>query len=261
MPSVNEDITELIKLKNQCEKFRILVIGRANAGKTTICQKMCNTTQTAVARDARGKTFEVSPSNERGIHDINMEITYPDNPGFIFHDSCGLEAGSDTEKATIFEFIRSRSKAQSLSKQLHCIWFCIPMNDARPWIEAEKSFFSQDRSKVPTILIFTKCDALEKKYLRLQPKNLSFLDQKKYRQKGISDELEELKQQAMASTHGPDAVVQLKNMHKKETECANLTDATIASINLDALKMLLTSVQANNLDARVTSAVRGLFER
>ncbi|KAH8822448.1 hypothetical protein DL96DRAFT_351631 [Flagelloscypha sp. PMI_526] len=147
MPRVNKDIEELIKLKEKCGRFRVLVIGRANAGKTTICQKMCNTTQAAVARDARGKMVEVSPSNERGLHDINMEIIYPDNPGFIFHDSCGLEAGSEAEKATIFEFVRSRSKARNLRDQLHCIWFCIPMNDARPWIEAEKSFFSQDRSK------------------------------------------------------------------------------------------------------------------
>ncbi|KAH8822455.1 hypothetical protein DL96DRAFT_351899 [Flagelloscypha sp. PMI_526] len=261
MSSVNENIDEIVKLKKQCGSFRVLVIGRANAGKTTICQKMCNTTGKAVARDTLGKKVEVSPSKERGVHDINREIVYPDNPGFIFHDSCGLEAGSDAEKATIFKFIRSRSKAQFLSQQLHCIWFCIPMNDGRPWIDAEKSFFSEDRSKVPTILIFTKCDALETKYFPLEPKSLTVLHRKKNVQKRISYELEALKHQANASAHGPDAVLQLKNMHKKETDCADLTKATLASINIEALRMLLVSVQANSLDANVSSAVQGLFKK
>ncbi|KAH8822433.1 hypothetical protein DL96DRAFT_1620975 [Flagelloscypha sp. PMI_526] len=259
MSDINEDIEQLIELKKRCKSFRVLVIGRANAGKTTICQKMCNSTQAAVARDTSGNMVKVSPSNKRGVHDINTEITYPDNPGFIFHDSCGLEAGSDVEKDIIFEFIRSRSLERDLSDQLHCIWFCIPMNDGRPWIEAEKSFFTQDRSKVPTILVFTKCDALENKYFHLEPKTLTIANRRKNVQKRISEELEELTQQAKASVHGPDAVVHLQNMHKEQPDCADLTDATLASLNMEALKMLLMSVKASNLDACVTAAVHGFF--
>jgi GTPase SAR1 family protein len=30
-------------LKNKCRKFRVLIIGRANAGKTTILQRVCDT--------------------------------------------------------------------------------------------------------------------------------------------------------------------------------------------------------------------------
>ena len=33
------------KLRNRIGRFRVLIIGRANAGKTTILQRVCNTTE------------------------------------------------------------------------------------------------------------------------------------------------------------------------------------------------------------------------
>jgi GTPase SAR1 family protein len=36
------DIDKAIDLRSQCGHFRILVIGRANAGKTTLLKKVCN---------------------------------------------------------------------------------------------------------------------------------------------------------------------------------------------------------------------------
>jgi septin family protein len=33
------------EIKEKCGKFRILIIGRANAGKTTILQRVCDTTE------------------------------------------------------------------------------------------------------------------------------------------------------------------------------------------------------------------------
>ena len=33
------------KLRGRTERFRVLIIGRANAGKTTILQRVCNTTE------------------------------------------------------------------------------------------------------------------------------------------------------------------------------------------------------------------------
>jgi hypothetical protein len=54
-PAIDEGLEELLKLRKKCPRFRVLVIGRANAGKTTICQKMCNTTDPPVVRDRDGK--------------------------------------------------------------------------------------------------------------------------------------------------------------------------------------------------------------
>jgi len=49
------DTEELLKLRQKCGRFRILVIGRANAGKTTLCQRMCNTEDPPIVRDKNGK--------------------------------------------------------------------------------------------------------------------------------------------------------------------------------------------------------------
>lgn len=36
-------------------RFRVLVIGRANSGKTTLLQRVCNTTESPIVRDQNGK--------------------------------------------------------------------------------------------------------------------------------------------------------------------------------------------------------------
>jgi GTP-binding protein EngB required for normal cell division len=44
-------------------KFRVLIIGRANAGKTSILQRVCETTESPViySRDEKGIPKEVRP--------------------------------------------------------------------------------------------------------------------------------------------------------------------------------------------------------
>jgi GTPase SAR1 family protein len=46
---------ETIQLRNACGRFRVLIIGRANAGKTTILQKVCNTTSQPEIRSPGGR--------------------------------------------------------------------------------------------------------------------------------------------------------------------------------------------------------------
>jgi septin family protein len=43
------------KLKREARRFRILVIGKANAGKTTILKKICNTTDDAEIYNSGGE--------------------------------------------------------------------------------------------------------------------------------------------------------------------------------------------------------------
>ena len=40
-------------------RFRILVIGRANAGKTTLLQRVCKTMESPIVHDRRGKKVTV----------------------------------------------------------------------------------------------------------------------------------------------------------------------------------------------------------
>ena len=49
-------------------------------------------------------------------------MIFETNPGFIFHDSRGFEAGGDRELKLVQEFIAQRAKAKDVKEQLHVIW-------------------------------------------------------------------------------------------------------------------------------------------
>jgi hypothetical protein len=107
--------------------------GRANAGKTTL-QNVCNATGKPEIFDGKGKipffaqhrhyllinhdqinanavkpsidvctyalwerSWQTPDSYRRGYHDINNEPVFGSNPGFVFHNSCWLEAGGEEE--------------------------------------------------------------------------------------------------------------------------------------------------------------------
>jgi len=44
------------------------------------------------------------------------------NPGFIFHDSRGFEAGGVSELQIVKDFIKDYSEKKKLNEQLHAIW-------------------------------------------------------------------------------------------------------------------------------------------
>jgi len=44
------------------------------------------------------------------------------NPGFVFHDSCGFEAGGVDEFKTMKEFVSKRASAPKLDERIHAIW-------------------------------------------------------------------------------------------------------------------------------------------
>ncbi|KAG1885410.1 hypothetical protein F4604DRAFT_1726037 [Suillus subluteus] len=80
-------------------RFRILIIGRANAGKTTILQTVCKTQENPEIYNSAGDKIKVGlmPSSERGLHDIDNEMVFRSNPRYVFHDSRGFEAGGHSE--------------------------------------------------------------------------------------------------------------------------------------------------------------------
>jgi hypothetical protein len=59
------------------------------------------------------------------MHKIEIELVFRSNPGFIFHDSRGFEAGDTAELNTVKKFIEAKSKEKKLSSQLHVIWYAI----------------------------------------------------------------------------------------------------------------------------------------
>ena len=59
------------QIREECSHFRILVIGKANAGKTTILRKVCNVDSDVepIVRDENGDLIEI-PSDEDNTKDI-----------------------------------------------------------------------------------------------------------------------------------------------------------------------------------------------
>ena len=59
-------------IRRKAGSFRVLIIGRANAGKTTILQKVCNTTEHPEIFDSKGKKVRIcSAKAQHGIHDAD----------------------------------------------------------------------------------------------------------------------------------------------------------------------------------------------
>jgi hypothetical protein len=58
---------------------------------------------------------------QRGEHNIEYQLTYPGS-NFIFHDSRGIEAGSEDELGIVKNFILTRAQNVELKNQLHVIW-------------------------------------------------------------------------------------------------------------------------------------------
>ncbi|KZP02825.1 hypothetical protein FIBSPDRAFT_845498 [Athelia psychrophila] len=151
-------------IRDKCPHFRILLMGKSNAGKTTILKKVCNTVDDPMIFSPSGTQIEasvVAPSAERGYHDINNEMIFKSNPEFIFHDSRGFECGSVDETETVKRFLTERGQAGELKDQVHAVWYCLPTNTARPILAADEMFFNGcGIGKAPVIVIFTKFDGL-----------------------------------------------------------------------------------------------------
>jgi hypothetical protein len=63
------------------------------------------------------------PLVQRGLHNINDELTFNNHAGYVFHDSRGFEAGAEDELKIVQEFVRRKSQEKKLNDRLHAIWF------------------------------------------------------------------------------------------------------------------------------------------
>ena len=146
-------------------KFRVLIVGRANAGKTSILQRVCDTTESPITyvviaggrREVRLTLCE--PDNcaqgridssqsyvrgtlrcismepdqlcfsQRGQHEISDELEFSNHKGYVFHDSRGLESGTADELQIIRNFVGDRSRRKRLEERLHAIWSVLRRSD------------------------------------------------------------------------------------------------------------------------------------
>ncbi|KAG2058355.1 hypothetical protein BDR06DRAFT_1018556 [Suillus hirtellus] len=249
------------RIREKIGRFRILVIGRANAGKTTILQRVCNTRDNPKIYNNAGEQIDVAvltASRGRGLHDIENEMVFESNRGFIFHDSRGFEAGGTSEFEQVKAFISRRSKEAKIKDQLHAIWYCIPMDEAcRSFTAAEKKFFSEcdtgskSQSSVPVIVLFTKFDALyDVEFSKLRAEGKSRKDARALAPKQAEEsfpngpQLKFLKEVRWP----PKCHVCLSNMERDDADCRTLIERTAGTLDNEVLQQIFVSTQQTNLE-------------
>ncbi|KDQ09946.1 hypothetical protein BOTBODRAFT_178675 [Botryobasidium botryosum FD-172 SS1] len=283
-PHVPSAVDELTELREKCRHFRVLVLGRANAGKTTLLKAVCGAAgdPKVVKEDRWGNLVLndegpqegneddniaasypqslLSPTAGRGEHNIETQLVFPSNPGFIFHDSRGFEAGSDEELKSVTEFIRSKGNSRELSKQLHVIWYCIPTDNEARLLSRPEQELLRECSAGP--VIFTKFDSLEARvFHELKGTGLT---RQQAQQSAPQHAIAEFQRNHLSRLLGekPPKYICLKKMHKEQNnteiqeKMAELIQHTVDAMGVDALKLLLVSVQRNNLQLTIEYAVK-----
>ncbi|KAF8264565.1 hypothetical protein EI94DRAFT_1805659 [Lactarius quietus] len=240
------------KQKTPKVQFRVLIIGRANAGKTTILQRVCETTDSPIIY--RGKEqVKLDLSMERGEHTINDELLFSNHKGYVFHDSRGVEAGSTEELGILQEFIRRKCRERHLKDRLHAIWFelsVLRLADCYADGHLDLKYYKDicPDKNVPVIAVFTKYD----QFLRNVKIHLE-----DYGNPGdiVSDVAEKQFQEHYLQPLG-DCVrcVRLEKMHRHISRCDDLIEKTAVSLNEDVVALMLLAVQRANLGLSVNLA-------
>ncbi|KAI6138659.1 hypothetical protein BKA82DRAFT_293181 [Pisolithus tinctorius] len=265
------DPAEAKKQIDRIPRFRILVMGRANAGKRTILQRVCNTTDQPEIFYGKGKkvdTRAVWGSLGRGYHDIEDELVFKSNPHFVFHDSCGFEAESEAEFDHMKKFVTDRAKATKLERRIHAIWYCIPLNEShRMVMAAERKFFNEcDSGHVPVIVLLTKADTLNLDAVQeLMRRGLTVDDAmkeapevEKQLQKGC---LEKIKGWLNELQFPPQNYLMLTGMEQESADCEELLKCTANALTEEGLQGLLISSQQSNLGLCMEFAIMKTLRR
>ncbi|KAF8240080.1 hypothetical protein L208DRAFT_1352972 [Tricholoma matsutake] len=246
-PTITTDPEEAAKLRAKYAHFRILVIGRANAGKTTLLKRVCNSKEDPVYS-------KINPTSKRGIHNVRDEFSFKSNPQFIFHDSPGFEAGGEQELQDVLSFIQEKAKATEVKDQIHAIWFCFTPDVARPLLELEQTFFNKQRGgNVPVVAIFTKFDDL------IVQEYDTNKEHEENRQVACATLETKFERPLKGYKFPPRAYVRFEAIDKDEgnhqEQVVELIKQTAASMDSLALKMLFVTVQQNNLEVCIEYAV------
>ncbi|KAF8258915.1 hypothetical protein EI94DRAFT_1691022 [Lactarius quietus] len=236
-------------------KFRVLIIGRANAGKTSILQRVCDTTDSPVIYRRMGSRREEvcgQPlySCHRGEHNIEDEIVFSNHDAYIFHDSRGFEAGSKKELRIVQRFIRKTSRKRRLQDRLHAIWYCVQMDNQRPELDLRHFKDICPDQNVPVIAVFTKHDQFLRN-VKMHVEDYGNPDDE------ISHVAERrFKEHYLCHLGDGAKFLRLEKMHKPETRCRALLQETAEALNEDVVTLMLLAVQRKDLELSVNLAVK-----
>ncbi|KNZ76262.1 hypothetical protein J132_11132 [Termitomyces sp. J132] len=278
---------QAIKNRKRAERFRILIIGRANSGKTTILKRVCNSTEDPEILDGTQQPIDPSilkPAASRGLHEIENEMIFKSNPEFIFHDSRGFEAGTTEELSRVKNFIKNRAHGMHLKDRIHVIWYCIPLNDSRPVTKAEIEFFSEcGTGHVPVVVLFTKFDAFDDRAFQLLQREKGYDDPNPYVPERAQQLFEEMRSKLPIFNfkYKPKGYVALRgtmtlansymhinidvtlplDMDKANADCSRLLEVTAEALDDDTLQLLFVATQQITLKLCTTHAIEKLILR
>ncbi|KAF8257001.1 hypothetical protein EI94DRAFT_1709805 [Lactarius quietus] len=150
-PSTEErTLDDIIK---EVERFRILVIGRAGIGKSSLINHIF------------GIKLAPVEDNQAGYAEIEREFKSDENNLFVLHDSKGFEPGDLENFKTVSNFIKDRLKKPLLKDRIHGIWLCVetPTAGGRVFETGDEKLLELAHEKdVPLVLVFTQYDRLER---------------------------------------------------------------------------------------------------
>ncbi|KIJ99252.1 hypothetical protein K443DRAFT_624684 [Laccaria amethystina LaAM-08-1] len=250
-------------LRELTGRFRVLIIGRANAGKTTILQRVCNTTEQPKIFNREGHEIDLSqlnPNAERGEHNIENEMIFESNKAFVFHDSRGFEAGRRSELDKVKDFVQKHSMETYLRDHLHVIWYCIPINDeARPITRAELDFFDEcGTGRVPIIVLFTKADMLDAQTMELLVNAGMDVEDAEIRAPEESEARfqKNFGHQLYKKKYPPKGHVYFRDMQNPTSDCGELLSKTAANLSDDTILQLFLTVQKTFMSLSIEYAIR-----
>ncbi|KAF5353995.1 hypothetical protein D9756_006983 [Leucocoprinus leucothites] len=231
-------------------KFRVLIIGRANAGKTSILQRVCDTTDSPVIYRRNGweeEPIQLDPSMDRGEHKIDDEIIFSNHKGYVFHDSRGFESGGVNELEIVQNFVQQKSGEPRLASRLHAIWYCVPMDNQRPGLDLKHFKDICPDQNVPVIAVFTKYDQFK-------------LDVEMDLEDGDVNGAEttpeiQFEENYLCHLGARAKYVRLEKMHKPDGCCKELIEETARVLNDNVVTLMLVAVQRSNVELSVKLAV------
>ncbi|KAF8260649.1 hypothetical protein EI94DRAFT_1811409 [Lactarius quietus] len=212
----------------------------------------------------------------RGEHKIDDELVFSNNPGYVFHDSMGIESGSIDELEILKEFIQRKCAETRLRDKLHAIWsgpsifiitttdrhvlrYCVPMDGHRPGLDLKYYDKICADPNVPVIAVFTKFDQLLRN-VEMDMQDESD-DPNNYPDNDVSAEMAEKRfQDHYLGPLGNDVkYVRLENMHMKDSRCDCLVETTAAVLNEDTVALMLLAVQRGNIEFSVKTSLSRLL--
>ncbi|KDQ14927.1 hypothetical protein BOTBODRAFT_174437 [Botryobasidium botryosum FD-172 SS1] len=273
------------------DRFRILIIGRANAGKTTILRAVCGAKGEPDVYDQDGKKITPGAGSKarlalrsirtrllhgspNSVHAPNPQAVPNQGPPLQLADAIlspsslrgehNIEYSLKFPTSPGFVFHDSRGFESGAIDELE---YCFSTDSNRFMTAADKEFFNTiDTGTVPVIAIFTKFDALDATaFSTLSEQGVPFAEAQRqapeHAQAKFDQDLLPLIQQL---AHPPRAVVCLRNMHNKgspatiQKAAADLIESTGSALDDGALKGPDAEAFINQITPLITPSLHSM---